>query len=127
MAYGEQGSILITFNPSTSAAVPSSIKLTLANSFIIQGLSCNSFIDFIGSCTISPANTVVVTGAFTAAPMSFSVTGFQTPFSDVTDYSTIVSSDTGGFKIDESNNQILFTIECNMPCRTCSATNKSSC
>ena len=60
--------------------IPSSLWLTLANTFIFDSLSCNSFVDFTGSCTFSNY-TVQVSGTFTSAPMSFSVSGIQTPTS----------------------------------------------
>lgn len=109
----------MTFDPSDSTIVPSSLWLTLANTFIINGLSCNSFIDFTGTCTFD-GHTVKVSGTFTSAPMAFSVTGFTTPILEPTDFSSVITFDANSYKIDESNNQILFSISCTLPCRTCS-------
>ena len=59
--------------------------------------------------------------------MTFSVTGFTTPLTAVTDYSSLISFDAAGFKLDESNNTIIFGITCIMPCKTCDTTNLSMC
>lgn len=56
--YAESVSLKIIFDPSESGVIPSSVKLTLANSFIIQTLTCISFIDFIGSCSVVAVNTI---------------------------------------------------------------------
>lgn len=80
--------------------MPTKLKLTLANSFIIGTLSCNSFVDFVGSCTVVSTNTIEVVGNLTNALMSFSVTGFVAPSGVVTDYSTVLTLDSNNYKMD---------------------------
>lgn len=60
--------------------------------------------------------------------MSFSVTGITTPTTAVSDYSSMVTFDSNGNKIDESVSAIIFGIGCVLSCRTCvSSTQTSSC
>lgn len=82
-------------------------------------LSCNSFIDFTGSCTAVSSNTIEVTGVFTSAAMGFSVTGFTSPSTAPSDFSTVITFDSNGYKMDESLTSIKFVIGCTLPCRTC--------
>lgn len=97
--YGEPVSQQINFTL-TNSRLPTKVRLTLANSFIIGNLSCNSFIDFTGSCSIVSTNTIEVAGTFSSAPMAFSVTGVTSPTSAPSDYSSMVTFDSGGYKID---------------------------
>lgn len=66
-------------------------------------------------------------GSFTNAPMGFSVTGFVSPSTAVSDYSTLVTLDANGYKMDESLTTVKFSISCTLPCRTCSASQPTSC
>jgi hypothetical protein len=61
--------------------------------------------------------------------MGFTVTGFTSPsfVPPSTTYTVINSFDSSGYKIDESATTISFAIGCNLPCKTCSTTNKSLC
>lgn len=61
--------------------------------------------------------------------MGLTITGFSTPNSapSVVTYSTLGSFDSNNYKIDESTNNISFSLNCNMPCKSCSVSNKSSC
>lgn len=107
--------------------MPNELRLTFANSFSIQTISCNSFIDFIGTCAPLTSNTFSVTGTFTAAQMSFSVTGFTSPFTSPTDYSSVVTFDSAGYKLDESSTNVIFVAACTLPCRTCDAGSPTVC
>ena len=59
--------------------------------------------------------------------MSFSVTGFTSPTVTPSDYSTVITFDSNDYKIDESTNDILFSIICTLPCKTCSAGLSTEC
>lgn len=59
--------------------------------------------------------------------MAFSITGFTAPINAPTDYSSVVTLDSGGYKLDESLSTIIFSTSCTMPCRTCSSTAPASC
>lgn len=118
----------VTFNPSDSTIVPSTVRLTFADSFVVSSPSCNSFVDITGgACSVLVPNTIEVTGTFTNSEMSFSVSGITVPATVPTDYSTLITFDSSGFKIDESLNTILFSLSCTLPCRTCDAVAPSSC
>lgn len=56
--YGESSSLQLFFDPTDTSKLPSKLTLTLANSFTIQNIVCNSFIDFVGSCNSISNNTV---------------------------------------------------------------------
>lgn len=125
--YGDAGSLKIYFDASDSGVIPSYLRVTLANSFAIQTLSCNSFVDFIGSCTSPLPYTIEVAGTFTSALMTFSITGFTNPLGAVTDFSSVISFDSNWFKLDESTSTIKFATSCPMPCKTCDFVNTSAC
>ena len=117
----------VTFDPSDSTITPSAVWLTLANTFTINSLGCISFVDFTGgACTFS-SNTVKVSGSFTSAPMSFSVNGFTSPTAEPSDYSSLISFDSSDYKIDESTTDILFEIECTLPCKSCPSGDPTTC
>lgn len=61
--------------------------------------------------------------------MGLTISGFSTPNAppSVITYSTLGSFDSNNYKIDESTNNISFSLNCNLPCKTCSVSNKSSC
>ena len=118
----------MTFDPSESTVIPSSVRITFANSFTVTSPSCNSFVDITGgACSVIAPNTIEVAGTFTNSEMSFSVSGVTVPNTVPSDYSSLVSFDSAGYKIDESNSNILFTLTCNLPCRTCGTGQPNSC
>ena len=56
----------VTFDPSDSTIVPTSVRITFANSFTVTTPSCNSFVDITGgACSVIVPNTIQVTGTFT--------------------------------------------------------------
>lgn len=61
--------------------------------------------------------------------MGLTITGFSTPnaIPSTATYTILNTFDSTGFKIDESTNNITFSIACNLPCMTCSSSNASSC
>lgn len=118
---GEATVLKVTFNPSDSTVIPSSMRLSFADSFTITSPTCNTFVDFTGSCAVVAANTIGVTGSFTASSMSFSIAGITSPSAAPSDYSSLLTFDSSGYKIDESNRTILFSLDCTLPCRTCSS------
>lgn len=70
---------------------------------------------------------IKVTGITSTSQISFTVTGMNAPTAATTDVVIINSFDSNDFKIDENNSILTFTAACTLPCRTCSATNTSSC
>ena len=86
-------------------------------------MSCTSFIGFSGTCTSTSSHSVNVSGTLSSSSMKFTITGFKTPKTAPTDYTILSSYDALGYQIDQSNSDILFSIECTMPCRTCTSTN----
>ena len=121
---GEPTVLKVNFDPSVSTLVPSVLWLTFADSFTINTLACNSFVDFSGTCSVvvGVPNTLQVSGTFVDSSMSFSVSGITAPSTVPTDFSSVITFDSSLYKIDESTNKILFNPGCTLPCRTCSAT-----
>lgn len=91
--YSTAVTLQLSFQPSNSGTLPSSMKLTFANSFIINTVSCNSFVNFAGTCNMIYANTLQINGTFSSSLMSFSVTGITSPTNAPSDYSSLVSFD----------------------------------
>ena len=54
--------------------------------------------------------------------MTFTITGFTTPLVAPSDYTILSSYDADGYQIDQSLTDIIFSIKCTMPCRTCTDT-----
>lgn len=104
--------------PSTRI-IPTKIVVALASSFTVTTLACISFVGFAGACATPASHNVEVTGTLTATSMTFTIEGFTTPLSSPVDYTVLNSFDAEGFQIDESLTNILFSIQCTMPCRTC--------
>lgn len=50
--YGSPTSLKLSFQPSSSNALPSSLRITFAMTFTINTLTCNSFVNFIGTCSV---------------------------------------------------------------------------
>lgn len=107
---------------------PSVLLVALAPSLSPTGLSCNSYVGFIGSCALagSSTSTVNVTGMTGTSQVSFTITGFTSPSSAPSDYSTITSFESG-YMVSQNTGQILFAVKCVVPCRTCSSGNTSAC
>lgn len=60
----------------------------------MSSISCNAFDDIInGQCTSVSPNTIEVRGTFVASQMNFSIQGFVSPNSAVSDYTSLVSFD----------------------------------
>lgn len=125
-AYSTPESLSITLTP-LGYVNPTSFIVELAPSFTVTALACNSFVGFIGSCSVSSQSAygVNVTGMTGASQVSFTVTGFTSGSSTPSDFTT-VSSFEGGFLVSQNTGQILFTIKCALPCKTCTA-NTSAC
>lgn len=119
--YGEATNLQITVTPS-SRMVPSYMLVTVASSFTISTLSCTSW-----SCTTMSSNVIKINSITSTAQISFTITGITAPKSAPSDYTTVSSYDSGNYLIDQNTNTIIFSILCTMPCRTCSASNSSSC
>lgn len=54
--------------------------------------------------------------------MTFSVTGLTSPQTIPNDYSILTSYDSSNYIIDQSANNILFVLNCTLPCKTCLST-----
>ena len=117
----------VTFDPSDSTILPSSLQLTFADSFTVSSPTCNSFVDFTGTCSVVAPNTIQVSGTFTNSAMSFSVNGITAPTALPSDYSSIITQDSSGYKIDQSDNDIIFALECTLPCRSCPSDSPNTC
>ena len=122
-------SLSITFQLSQVTIMPGHLLISIDPYFVVSTLSCGSFVDFTGSCTNEINNTIKVSGTFNNSVMGLTISGFRTPTAppSVLTYSTIGSFDSNSHKIDESTTDISFSLNCNLPCRTCSTTNRSSC
>lgn len=119
----------LTFQLSQYTLLPSYILLSIDTYFVEGTLSCGSFINFIGSCLNISTNTVKITGTFNNSVMGLTLSGFSsqsTPPTGTT-YTTLASFDATDGKIDQSLTDIIFTLQCSMPCRTCSSSNSSAC
>lgn len=53
------------------------------------------------------------------ANMSITFSGFSSPHFVPTDYSTFSTYDNSNYIIDQSASNIIFTLSCNLPCKTC--------
>lgn len=106
--------------PSTRIA-PSYLEITFPASFSTSGLSCSTW-----DCTLL-ANSLIRVNAATASEMGITITGLIAPNEEPTQYVRIRSFTAAGDKIDESINDVIFSAKCDLPCRTCSSTNTSSC
>ena len=85
--YGTPISLKLSFQPSSANSLPLTPRITSANSFTINTVSCNSFVNFIGSCSMLYNNTLQVTCSNVSyALMSFSITGITSTLSSPTDY-----------------------------------------
>jgi hypothetical protein len=122
-------SLQLTFQLSQYSLMPGYLQISIDSYFTVTSLSCISFIDFAGNCSSISTNTIKVTGNFNDSVMGLTVTGFSSPNSvpSTTTYSVLNTFDSSGYKIDESSNNISFSIACTLPCMTCSSSNSSSC
>lgn len=57
--------------------------------------------------------------------ITFQITNFTSPVSPPADY-TVLTSFENGYMVDQNSNTIRFAINCNLPCKTCTA-NQSAC
>ena len=99
----------------------------LASSFTVTTLTCSSFVGFTGTCADNGGGTVNVSGTLGLSQMNFSVSGFTSPSSAPSDYTIVSSFDDGGFLIDQDTNTVLYSIDCALPCKSCSPTDNTSC
>lgn len=53
--------------------------------------------------------------------MSFSIQGITAPTAAVTDYTIVSSYDSSNYKIDDSSTNIIFSVICTLPCKTCTS------
>ena len=122
-------SLQVTFQLSQYTLMPASLQISIDTYFSATNLTCSAFIDFAATCTSLSANTLRITGSFNNSVMGFTVSGFASPSTApaTASFSTLNSFDAGGFKIDESSNNISFSLACTVPCRTCSPGNATSC
>jgi hypothetical protein len=126
-AYADSESLVISVTPSGYVA-PTFLLLSFAPSLTINALSCNSFVGFGGTCSTvagSPSS-LNVTGMAGSSQIGFIVTGFTSPAAPPTDYTTINSYE-NSYLVDQNSSFIKFSINCILPCRTCSSANVSSC
>ncbi len=98
----------------------------MAHSFAIQTLTCSAQSGFSAPCTPQPPYSINITGGLISSQMQFSIGGFTSPSSAPSDYTFLSSYDSSGFRIDQSTNNILYAINCIIPCRSCTA-NTSAC
>lgn len=96
--------------------------VTIPSSFTVSTLGCSNW-----ACTSISSHLIRVNGLTSISEITFTITGIIAPIATSTDYILVSSYDSGGYKIDENSNKILFTVTCLMPCRTCSFTNTSTC
>jgi hypothetical protein len=108
--------------------MPSYFQISIDSYFTIGTLSCSSS-SYTANCTLISANTLRVAGTFNDSIVRLTIAGFFSPTTapTTTTYSILNSFDSLGFKIDESSNNITFSLGCALPCMTCSSTNSSSC
>lgn len=59
--------------------------------------------------------------------MSFSISGFKIPVTAPTGSTVVISFDSAAYTLDESKNDIKFSLACILPCRTCSSTDQNKC
>jgi hypothetical protein len=123
-------SLLVTFQPSNTA--PGYIQISIPTYFNINsgGLTCNTLSDFNGSCLVLSSNSLQVNGNFTSsAPTTFGISGFSTPVTSPSTVSYILLSSytSNNYKIDESTNQVPFTLACTVPCQTCPSASPTYC
>lgn len=123
--------VTLTVNFTPSNPNIGSVVVSLAPSFSVASASCQSFIAFSGSClqSTSNPNIITVTGSFTGGSMSFSILGASSGAIVPTDYTVLTTYDNSGYVIDQSQSDILFTLACQLPCRTCQGltTNCTTC
>lgn len=72
-------SLQLTLSFSQAMLLPAYLQISIAPFFIVDTLSCNTYIDFVGSCTVLVNNTLKVSGNFSSAVMGVTVTGFSSP------------------------------------------------
>jgi hypothetical protein len=108
----------ISFTPTSS--ITGWIVVSLASSFNLSTVQCQSFSAFTGSCAVS-GNNVNITGNFGSSLMSVTITGISSPTTLPTDSTTVTSYDSSGSIIDQITSGIVFSISCALPCRTCSS------
>lgn len=116
-------SLQLQFTVSQSLLLPMSMQVTLPSYFIVDTtLSCNTFVDFVGTCASISSNTIRVNGTFTSSVMGFTVSGFRSSnyVSPTSIYTIVNTFDSNFMKIDESSTDIQFLLKCTMPCRSCS-------
>jgi hypothetical protein len=110
----------LTFKPTSQITGYSLI--TLASSFLTSSFSCNA-----GSyvCSQINSNTINITGISTTAPTTIIFSGFTSPNYIPKDYTSLSTYDNNNYLIDQSTTDILFTLSCNLPCKTCSLINSN--
>lgn len=131
-------SLTSSFSPQTlGSAVTASIVFTptsqitgyaivsLASSFTVGTLTCTS-VGFTGSCS-QLSNTLNVTGSFAQSSMTLSAAGMTSPKQLPTDATVFTTYDSSNYIIDQSSADIIFTIACTLPCKTCAASDPTNC
>ena len=72
------------------------MEVTIPNSFSIPtALSCT-----YGTCTDRSSNVIRITGITSTSQLTFTVSGMNAPLAATTDFVTINSFDSNGYKID---------------------------
>lgn len=124
-------SLQLTFQLSQYTLMPGSLLISIDSYFTANNLSCSSFVDFLGNCSVvaSTSNTLRISGSFNSSVMGLTISGFSSPSTvpSAASFTTVASFDAAGHKIDESTNNISFSLACALPCQTCSSGNSSSC
>lgn len=110
---GATNTLTLLFTPTTP--ITGWLLVTIANSFTIGSLSCQSY---TGTCTPS-GNTLNISGSFSVGSNSITIAGLTSPTSSPSDYTSLVTYDSSGFIIDSNTGAIQFTINCTVPCKTC--------
>lgn len=115
----------ISLTPS-SFSVPSSLIISLANTFSVQNLSCSSFIGFTGFCSILGPSMLNISGVMGSSQITFTIAGFTSPSFQPNDFTFISSYDSFGFLIDQDTTTIKYSLGCIIPCKTCTS-NSTAC
>jgi hypothetical protein len=80
---------------------------------------CSS-LSFGGSCILgSNSNILNISGFNSITTLSMSFSGFTSPNYVPSDYTTLSTYDSSGYLIDQSTKDIIFTLICSLPCKTC--------
>jgi hypothetical protein len=118
--YASSETLNLIVTPS-SFITPSTFIIEMSHSFTIQTLTCSSQSGFSAPCTPQPPYAINISGALISSQMQFSIGGFTSPSFAPSDYTFLSSFDSSGFLIDQSTTNIIYAINCIIPCRSCTS------